>query len=192
MPMVATRPMTIEELEAMGAEAERYELIRGVLREVEGMSEKHGAVGGRATAYIGGFVLQHDLGEVFISDSRFVFPGNPPSWLAPDMAFVSAARLPTRDFVDVYSRRIPDLVLEVKSPSNSESDLRQKISVYLESGVRVVWLVRPDDRTVTVYRPGQPERVLGEGDVLDGEEVLPGFRLPLRDLFRAPRGLLEA
>jgi Uma2 family endonuclease len=180
--MIATRPMTIEDVVAMGPEAERYELIRGVLHEVEGMSEQHGA--------IGGFALQHDLGEVFISDSRFVFPGSPPSWLAPDIAFVSAARLPRRDFADGYSRRIPDLCVEVKSPSNSEADILDKIAIYLAGGVRLVWLVRPIQRTVTVFRLHHPERILGEDDVLDGDNVLPGFRLPLRDLFREPRGRL--
>jgi Uma2 family endonuclease len=189
--MVATRPMTIEELEAMGAEAERYELIRGVLREVEGMSEKHGMIGGRVIVYVGGFVFQQDLGEVFISDSRFVFPGTPPSSLAPDIAFVSAGRLPSTAVSDRYSRRIPDLVTEIKSPSNTEAEILEKISIYLAGGVRLVWLVRPLERTVIVYRPLGPEQILGENDVLDGEDVLPGFRLPLSELFRAPRGLLE-
>src|SRR5215211_4528941 len=81
--MVTTQMMTIADVEAMGPDAERYELVRGVLREVEGTSEHHGATGGRAIVYIGGFVFEHDLGEVFISGSRFTFPGSPPSWLAP-------------------------------------------------------------------------------------------------------------
>ncbi|MEA2527333.1 MAG: hypothetical protein QOF73_4560 [Thermomicrobiales bacterium] len=189
--MVATRLMTIEDVEAMGPEAERYELIRGVLREVEGMSEKHGAIGGRAMAYVGGFVLQHDLGEVFISDSRFVFPGSPPSWLAPDIAFISADRLPGSEFAEGYSRRIPDLVVEVKSPSNTEAEIFEKVAIYLAGGVRLVWLVRPMQQTVTVFRPIGPEQILGEGDVLDGEDVLPGFQLPLSELFRSPRGILN-
>jgi Uma2 family endonuclease len=188
--MIATRLLTVEDVEAMGQEAERYELIRGVLREVDGMSERHGAIGGRAVVSIGGFVLQHDLGEVFISDSRFTFPGPPPSWLAPDIAFVSAARLPAHDFAEGYSRRIPDLVTEIKSPSNTEAEVLDKISIYLAGGVRLVWLIRPIQRTVTVYRPNGPQQILGEGDVLEGEDVLPGFRLPLSELFRGPRGTL--
>jgi Uma2 family endonuclease len=188
--MVATHLLTVADVEAMGPDAERYELIRGVLREVEGMSEHHGAIGGRAIVYIGGFALEHDLGEVFISDSRFVFPGSPPSWVAPDVAFVSAARLSSSGFSDGYSRRIPDLVMEVKSPSNTEADILEKIAVYLGGGVRLVWLVRPIERTVTVFRPHGPEQILHENDALDGEDVLPGFRLSLSDLFRGPRGNL--
>ena len=191
MVMTAPRLMTIEEVEAMGPEAERYELIRGVLREVEGMSEKHGAIGGRVHIYLGGFVLQHDLGELFISDSRFTFRGNPPSWTAPDIAFVSSARLPRYEFADGYSRRIPNLVVEVKSPSNTEAEILEKIAVYLAGGVTLVWLVRPAQRTVTVFRQNRPELILHDDDVLDGEDVLPGFRLPLSDIFRAPRGELE-
>jgi Uma2 family endonuclease len=182
--------MTIEDVEAMGPEAERYELIRGVLREVEGMSEKHGMIAGRFHVYVGGFAFERDLGEVFNSDTRFSFPGDPPSWAAPDVAFVSAERLPTGEIGEGYSRRIPDLVVEVKSPSNTEAEIFEKIAVYLAGGVRLVWLVRPIQRTVTVFRPLGPEQILVEEDVLDGEDVLPGFRLALSDLFRAPRGLL--
>ncbi|HKG25240.1 MAG TPA: Uma2 family endonuclease, partial [Thermomicrobiales bacterium] len=155
---------------------------------VEGTSEHHGAIGGRAIVYIGGFVFEHDLGEVFISGSRFTFPGSPPSWLAPDVAFVSAARLSRIGFSDGYSRRIPDLVLEVKPPSNTEADIHEKVSIYLGGGVRIVWLVRPIERTGAVFRPHGPERILDENDVLDGEDVLPGFRRPLSELFRGPRG----
>jgi Uma2 family endonuclease len=191
--MVTTAPrlMTIEEVEAMGPDAERYELIRGILREVEGMSEKHGMFAGRFTWFIAGFVYDRDLGEVFSSDTRYAFPGNPPSWAAPDVSFIAAERLPLTDLKEGYSRRIPNLVVEVKSPSNTEAEILEKISVYLAAGVTLVWLVRPEEQTVTVFRQDRPEIILGRDDVLDGEEVLPGFRLPLRDLFRAPRGKLE-
>jgi Uma2 family endonuclease len=191
--MVTTLPrlMTIEEVEAMGPEAERYELIRGVLREVEGMSEKHGMVAGRFLVYVGAFALENSLGEVFSSDTRYTLPGDPPSWAAPDVSFISADRLPVADMKEGYSRRIPNLAVEVKSPSNTLAEILEKIAAYLAAGVSLVWLVRPEQQTVTIFRQDGPERVLGIGDVLDGEDVLPGFRLPLADVFRAPRGRLE-
>jgi Uma2 family endonuclease len=190
--MIAAQLMTIEEVEAMGPAAERYELIRGVLRELEGMSEKHGMFAGRLHVYVGGFVLEHNLGEVLNSDTRFTFPGDPPSWAAPDVAFVSAAGLPLSDLAEGYSRRIPDLAAEVKSPLNTEAEVLEKISVYLPRGVRLVWLVRPIERTVTVFRPRGPEQILAEHDVLDGEDVLPGFRPHYAISFVVPAGTWQS
>jgi Uma2 family endonuclease len=128
------------------------------------------------------------LGEVFTHDTRFTFPGDPPSWLRPGVAFVSSARLPRDAFSRGYSRRIPDFIVEVVSPSNTEAEIFEKIAIYLTHGVRLIWLVRPVPQTVTVFRPDTPEVVVGADGVLDGGEVLPGFTLPLSDIFRRPRG----
>ncbi len=184
--MVATHLLTAADLEAMGDEAERYELIRGGLREVEGMGGKHGAIGGDLHTHIGMHVVARDLGAVFISDTRFVIRRNPDSVLAPDFAYIRSDRLPLGDIWDSYVPIAPDLVVEVVSPSSNEADILDKVAIYLAGGVRLIWLVRPKRRTVTVFRPHQPEIILGEGDVLDGDNVLPGFALPVSAIFRRP------
>ncbi len=176
--------LTPEDLEAMGDEGLQYEMLYGVPREVEGMSERHGAIAGEVHGYIWQFVSQNQLGVVFSSDTRFVFPTTPPSVLASDVAFISAARLGATRLVEGFSRRIPDLVVEVASPSNSEARILQKISIYLAYGVRSVWLVRPGPRTVTIFRPDGPEAILTIDQELDGGDILPGFHLPLARLFR--------
>ncbi len=183
--MVATRLLTVADLAAMGDEAERYELIRGVVREVEGMGIRHGAVGGDLHGHIWTHVTPRGLGWVFTSDTRFVIPGRSESVLGPDVSFVRADRLPLGELPDGFGTLAPDLVVEVVSPSNSEAETHDKISLYLAGGVLMVWLVRPEQRTVTVFRPDAPEVVLGEGDGLDGGAVLPGFRLPIATIFRA-------
>lgn len=176
-------PITPEALEAMGAEGDRYELIRGVLREVKGMGLGHGVVGGRLLVSLGAFVRQHGLGEVLISDTRFVIPGVLPSVVAPDISFITSARLPLGELPEGYSRIVPDLVVEVVSPSQYEPEVLDKVAVYMSGGVRLLWVVRPAPRTITVFRPTAPVEVLGENDVLNGGEVVPGFLLAVRDVF---------
>jgi len=81
-------------------------------------------------------------------------------------------------------RIAPDLVVEILSPSNRPHDGQEKIVDYLEAGVRMIWIVDPDARTATVYRPRHDPFILREGDTLDGGELLPGLAIPLGGLFR--------
>jgi Uma2 family endonuclease len=109
-------------------------------------------------------------------------PIDPPTVLSPDIAFVRAERLPSgirRGYVDV----VPDFVAELRSPGERRADVDRKIDIYLRSGVRMVVYVELDDRTMTVYRPGRPRRVLQAMDELDGEDVIPGFRLLVGSIF---------
>jgi Uma2 family endonuclease len=102
----------------------------------------------------------------------------------PDVALVRAERLPPPHERIGAMPVIPDLAVEIVSPSDRITKVRDKIRRYLEAGVPLIWLIEPRRRQVTVYRPGQPEHVLGMADELDGGEVLPGFRLAVAELFR--------
>jgi Uma2 family endonuclease len=102
----------------------------------------------------------------------------------PDVAFVSAARLPEEDAWDRAVQFAPDFAVEIESPSNTQAELLRKMLLYLTGGSRLVWLVRPKQQTVTVYSPDVPECTLGLTDTLEGGAVLPGFSLPLAELFR--------
>jgi Uma2 family endonuclease len=104
----------------------------------------------------------------------------------PDVAFVSRARLPgglvPRERVPALA---PDLAVEVLSESNTEAEIDQKLTEYFQSGTRLAWVIDPRNQTVEVYHaPGEPTRLLGPADHFDGEQVLPGFTLPVADLFR--------
>ena len=103
----------------------------------------------------------------------------------PDVCFFLRERLPNgllpREKVPALS---PDLAVEVLSESNTPQEMAQKLREYFANGTRLAWLVDPDRRTVAVHiAPGEPAAVLGEADVLDGGDVLPGFALPVAELF---------
>ena len=101
----------------------------------------------------------------------------------PDISFVSLKRLPgTWEPIPTLA---PDLAVEVLSESNTPAEIDQKLREYFQSGTRLVWVIDPRPRTVAVYHaPGEPTRVLQVSDALDGEQVVPGFLLPVADLFR--------
>jgi Uma2 family endonuclease len=102
----------------------------------------------------------------------------------PDVAFTSWGRMPGRQFPNgPLIRLVPDLVVEVLSPSNTAGEMTLKRDDYFTTGVRLVWEVDPDNRVVTVYTSPTQSRLLAVGDVLDGSPVLPGFTLPLAELF---------
>ena len=101
----------------------------------------------------------------------------------PDVAFVRWDRLPGRTRPKKYIPVPPDLALEVRSPSDEPGEIVKKLELYRRAGVPLVWWVNPATRTVDVYRNGQLVATLGEGDVLDGEDILPGFRLPVDEIF---------
>jgi Uma2 family endonuclease len=83
-----------------------------------------------------------------------------------------------------FARVPPDLVVEVLSPSDVSYEVDRRVQDYLGAGVKLVWVVHPQSRSVHVYRPGGQGVILSERDELEGEQVLPGFRLPVREIFR--------
>lgn len=103
--------------------------------------------------------------------------------MVPDVAFVSWERLPGRVRPRGFSPVPPDLAIEIRSPTDRPGEIAKKLDLYRQAGVALVWWVDPARRTVSVYRNGQLAGEFGEGDDLDGEGGLPGFRLPVSDVF---------
>jgi Uma2 family endonuclease len=128
------------------------------------------------------FVVQHDLGEGFGGETGFRLAHNPDTILAPDWAFIQKARLPN-PLPDGFAPLSPDLVLETRSPNDSRREIAEKIALWLKFGVRVVWDLDPKREVLAVHRPGKPEERLGTDAVLAEPELLPGFSVPVRDLF---------
>jgi Uma2 family endonuclease len=124
-------------------------------------------------------------GRVVVGDVGFVLrvPSDPERVRAPDVAFVSPERLPSGRLPEGFLSGAPDLAVEVLSPSDNPIDIQQKVRDYLEAGARLVWVVAPQAKTLTVYRADGSARLLREQDVLDGEDVLPGFSIPAAELF---------
>jgi Uma2 family endonuclease len=183
--MSTTRTITTaDELGALPDEDVRRVLIRGKLYEMSPTAPWHGHVGARITSYLVQFVERHGLGVALTAETGFVLSATPDTVLAPDAAFVRQEKLPPADEWDRFFRFAPDLAVENVSPFDRGPSVQQKVSECLRAGTRMVWVVDPRRKTVTVHSSDQPQRVLGGADQLDGGDVLPGFRLPLRDLFR--------
>ena len=167
-----------------------YELVEGRLVRMPGSGLEATVIAGNLLVLLHMFVKARKLGIVSGADGEFNFtqPGETQETaLVPDVAFVRADRVPPRDSVEYKKapRLAPDLVAEVASPNQYHPEMAAKARLYLERGVRLVWIVWPGDRQVDIWRPGsdQAGAVLGVGDTLDGLDVLPGFTCPVADLF---------
>ena len=178
--MATTKLWTAEDVAGLPDDSFRYALIKGVLYRMPPPMSRHGRVVMAVGAPIYVYALQNRLGAVY-DQSGFIFERDPDTLLSPDLAFVQRANIPVDP--NSYPRVAPDLVVEVASPSQSGPSIEQKVATYLAAGVRLIWVVDPEPRTVHVYRGDGTERVLTDEDVIDGEDVLPGFRLPVARLF---------
>ena len=174
---------TAEELERLCAQGHRYELIRGELQEMAPVGLKHANATWRLAGYVHIFLAEHDLGEGFGGEPGCVIASGPDTVLAPDWAFIAKERLPD-EIPDKFGAIVPDIVLETRSPNDTCKEVQEKVKLWLQAGARIVWELDPKARVLTVYRPDTEPRTLGIEDELSGEDVLPGFTLPLAKLFR--------
>ncbi len=147
------------------------------------MGGRHGEVGGFLHTDLGHFVVERDLGIVLMADTQYEVIHDPRTILKPDVSFISSGRLPIETWPGIVPLA-PDFAAEVASPSNRQAEIMDKVGLYLEGGTRMVWVVRPEQRTVTVFRPDRPERIFRIGDELDGEDVFPGYRLLVDRIFQ--------
>lgn len=181
----APYPMTAGELLGLAGDAQRYELVEGRLMRMSPTSDEHFYITDNLHPVLRAFVKEHRLGIVTYPDNGFQIslPGQPDTVVAPDIAFVRAEQVPPRR--TKYLAVAPDLAVEIASPTQYRPEMAAKARLYLAAGVRLVWVIWPADRQVDVWVPGSdvPERTLGEGDTLDGLDVLPGFAHPVADLF---------
>ena len=128
------------------------------------------------------FVRPRRLGEVLLPDSGVVLSEHPLTVRAPDTGFIRAERLQDVDDMG-YFRVVPDLIVEVVSPSNRASEVIAKALLWLKAGATIVWSIDPESETVTIFKAGQTPRVLTVDNLLDGDDILPGFSVPVRDIF---------
>ena len=181
--MTATQLVTLDELYQMGTDAP-YELWEGVLKEVSPSSLKPGVVAARVVGVLINYVDTQSLGYVSTAEAGFILNTNPSTVVAPDVAYVRRDRYPGGLPESGFSPLPPDLAVEVISPSDKRADIAQKQALYAKAGVPLVWWVDPERREVTIYRLGQAPEVIEATGMLDGGDVLPGFTLELRTIFR--------
>src|SRR5579884_65657 len=176
MATVETRHMTADEFILLPnpADGSRMELQRGEVVRTPRPGFEHGLVQGRAFFLLETYARASRRGRVTVESGQLTERG-PDTVRGPDVAFWSFERVPADQTPRGYPDAAADLVVEVMSPSDTDTQLRDKVREYLTAGVRVVWVVDPADRRVTVYHRPDEGRVLWPEATLTEEEVLPGF-----------------
>jgi Uma2 family endonuclease len=177
--------MTADDLWRLGTGEVRRELVDGEVIEMTPAGGIHGRIVARMCRRLAEHVEVRGGGEVVVGDVGFVLtlPTDPERVRAPDVAFVSLERLPDGRLPQGFVTGAPDLAVEVLSPRDNPLEVQQKVRDYLEAGARLVWVVAPQARSVTVYRADASARLVREPESLDGEDVLPGLTVSLADLF---------
>lgn len=188
-PGAPPRLVTADELLQLSKDEFYGELIRGELCEETPPGFLHGRTVAKLISLLSMYVEPGGLGSV-VGGSGVWTERDPDTVRAPDVQFYSAQQLPLDDQITGYIEIAPDLVIEVRSPNDSRNKLREKAIMWLGVGVRLVWVVNPEQRSVDVYRPAGEVLTLTGGDELDGLDVLPGFSCSLDAVFgpAAPDG----
>ena len=176
---VPARPATEDDLRATPRDGRKYELVDGEIR-VSPAGARHEAVSLKLAARLLAYVAHAGAGHAFGSSVGFRLPGG--NVRSPDVSFVARGRFPGDTPPDDFGDLAPDLAVEVLSPSERPRHVLDKVGEYLEAGVRMVWIIDPRKAKAIVYRSLSDVTELQGGDALDGGEVLPGFRCPLRDV----------
>jgi len=176
--------MTAEELihlpTGMG---KRYELVHGALKTMSPAGFKHGRIAMRIGARLQTHVSSRGLGSVAAAETGYRLRSNPDTVRAPDVSFVSKARLDKTGEVTAFFPGAPDLAVEVVSPDDTATEVKTEVSEYFEAGAKLVWIIYPDTQEAVVFRSARESVVLVSQDTLDGGEVIPGFTCRVAELF---------
>jgi Uma2 family endonuclease len=182
MGATVTEQATAEDLLRMPDDGYRHELVRGELKTMPPAGHEHGRITTRLTWRLAQYVEARDLGVVYAAETGFKIASDPDTVRAPDVAFVSKARSEAVASMRGYWPGAPDLAVEVVSPDDTYVDVQDKVDDWLAAGARMVIVVNPHKRTVAVHRPSSVT-LLTENDLLEGGEVVLGWKIPVRELF---------
>lgn len=159
------------------------ELVDGQIRELPMPGFRHSVLCNRIGRAIGMFVESHELGETLSNDPFIRVRRQPDTVFGPDLAFFSYQRIPKNHYPSGVIDIMPELVVEVRSPSNSTLEMLTKAAAYLTAGISVVLIVDSDTNTVTANRLNAAQQTFQGDDRLSIPDILPGFELPLAKLF---------
>lgn len=174
--------LTAEDLWKIVADGSRYELSKGELVPMTPVGIRHGQIVISFGSRLNQYVVERGLGIV-CTEVGFKLTRQPDTLRAPDVAFIARTRFPEGQISEKFADFPPDLAVEVLSPEDTASELLRKVEEYFSAGVPLVWVVDPATQTVTVYRSLQNVKILSAAGELDGNEVLPGFRLKVAEIF---------
>lgn len=175
--------VTAEEFLELPDDGLRRELVRGEVLTMSPAGRSHGVVALRIGRRLGQHVDENRLGEAYAAETGFRLYSNPDTVLCPDASFVRRERLEAIGDKDGLVPGAPDLAVEVVSPRDSSAAVEEKVLAWLAAGCRMVIVVYPRRSSAAVYRSPHDLLLLSENDEIDGGDVVPGWKLPLRDLF---------
>jgi Uma2 family endonuclease len=176
--------LTADDLLRMPDDGHRYELVRGELRRMPPAGHVHGRVTINFTTPLDQHVRAQSLGAVYAAETGFKLASNPDVVRAPDVAFVRRERVEAIGDVEGYWPGAPDLAVEVVSPNDVYTEVEEKVFDWLDAGARLVVVLNPRKRAVTAYRSLSNIVVLTEKDALDCSDVVPGFTIAVREIFK--------
>lgn len=183
MSTTETKLMTADELLRIPKDGFRYELIEGELKRMSPAGHKHGEVAMNVAGPLHSHVKRNKLGKVYAAETGFKLKSNPDTVRAPGAAFIRQERVEAAIKAQGFWVGAPDLAVEVVSPGDTVSEVEDKVTEWLEAGASLVWIVSPKIKTVTVYLSLTDIVTLTEKDTLDGGEVVPGFQIPVAEIF---------
>jgi Uma2 family endonuclease len=185
--MIAPTPMTTEEMLALPDNGVERWLIRGQLREkpMTIRNRRHSRLTARIAQLLGNWLDQQvkPRGEVFDGEVGCRLRRNPDTTVGIDVIYISPELAASEPEDTSLIDGVPVLAVEVLSPNDTEEEINAKVDSYLGAGVSLVWVVDPHDRTVLVYRPGGEPELFNVQQELSGEPHLPGFRVPVAQVF---------
>jgi len=160
-----------------------YELDNGRLIVMPPPGDIHGATEIKFAAKVFSEGEQRGHGVARCGEVAVVLWRNPDRVVGADVAFITNASLPIRLSPEGYLETIPELIVEIRSKNDTIPAIERKIADYFKAGVKVVLAPDPYKRTITVYRPGQTPVVLTEKDLLTIEDIIPGLRIQVAEMF---------
>jgi Uma2 family endonuclease len=150
---------------------------------MEPAGAEHGRIAINITLPLGQYIVDHQLGRVYAAETGFKISSNPDTVRTSDAAFISNEQLDRIGSPKGYWPGAPDLAVEVVSPNDRYEEVMDKVLEWLEAGCRMVIVVNPRIRNVNVYRSLEEIVILTEADILDGGDVVPGWSMPVRNIF---------
>jgi len=178
------RLLTEDDLWQLIAKGRNVTLIKGKIVEMSPASRNHGKVAMKIGMRLATFVEQHQLGSCYAAETGFVVEQTPTTILAPDFAFISKERDVPQE--KGFGKVVPDFVLEVQSPSETLSDTNEKTLLWLDAGVRLVWIADMKSKSITAYqkRGDTIQAIVYTRDKrIDGNGVFVGFEHPVQNFF---------
>jgi len=189
MSVLATAPKTLMTAEEFGEWVQRpenqngfFELVRGEVIELPPPTKIHGVVALKLGRKLGDYCEESDRFYATSNDSGVILKRDPDTVRGPDIAVYDDAAT-FAELHPKYGEVPPVVAAEVLSPNDKANKVQEKIGDYLRAGVKLVWVIDPEDQTVTVHAPDRTPRMLKNDANLTGEEILPGFSLPIATLF---------